>query len=77
MKQDLIIYGADGAGRELAIFIKGSEEQQIKGFIEDATNEEHIEGIKVLGNRGYLEKNGGSVVVSILSNPYKREKNRA
>ncbi len=74
MKQDLIIYGAGGAGRELATFLKGSEEWQVKGFVEDETDEEQIEGIKVLGKRGYLEKNGGAVVVSILSNPYEREK---
>ena len=74
MKQDLIIYGAGGAGRELATFLKGSEEWQVKGFVEDATDEEQIEGIKVLGKRDYLEKNGGNIVVSVLSNPYKREK---
>jgi len=74
MKQDLIIYGAGGAGRELATFLKGSAEWQVRGFVEDATDQGQIEGIKVLGKREYLEKNGGNTVVSVLSDPYKREK---
>jgi sugar O-acyltransferase (sialic acid O-acetyltransferase NeuD family) len=70
----LSIYGAGGAGRELASFLNSTGEWSIEGFVDDVTDQKMIDGIPVLGKRDFLDDYKGNVVVQILNDAHVREK---
>ena len=80
MGRDLLIYGAGGAGRELAFSLSLNRDSEtswnVRGFIDDT---EYLKGkiindIKVLGGCEYLQLYRGSVAVCIVSNPKVKER---
>ncbi|MDY0093674.1 MAG: NeuD/PglB/VioB family sugar acetyltransferase [Candidatus Vecturithrix sp.] len=80
MERELIIYGAGGAGRELAFSLSleknATKTWNLKGFVDD--NMEFygkiINGLPVLGNTEWLKENGGSVAITTVGSPLvKRE----
>jgi len=72
---ELVIYGAGGAGRELAFSLAQETNSKnvwkIKGFVDDDPKLEgkKINDIPVLGNINWLEENGGNVAVCVVGNP--------
>ncbi len=82
MKGELIIYGAGGAGRELAFSLAQETNSQniwkIKGFLDDAPKlvGEKINDLPVLGGLDWLQRNENkeNLAICIVGNPYvKRE----
>ncbi|MCK9431875.1 MAG: NeuD/PglB/VioB family sugar acetyltransferase [Candidatus Omnitrophica bacterium] len=74
-KRDIFVYGAGGAGREFANAFEHSITWQVRGFIDDTKQQgEIINGIPVLGGRGYLLFEKCAVAMCIVENPQvKRE----
>ena len=75
MKRDLMIYGAGGAGRELAFSLSlerdAGKSWLLKGFVDDDTKlrGQIINGLPVLGDFEWLKHNGGSVAITTVGNP--------
>ena len=75
MKEDLILYGAGGAGRELAFSLSlGKNEDlrwSVKGFVDDDRRLWHkkVDGIPVLGGYEYLNGFKGAVAVAVVGRP--------
>lgn len=75
MKKDLIIFGAGGAGRELAYSLarpaQPSELWNVIGFVDDDKSLEGkiIDGLPVLGDSSWLESHGGKVAICLVGNP--------
>lgn len=75
MHKELIIYGAGGAGKELAFALSLEKNKKnawkILGFVDD-TEElwgKEINGLHVLGGVRYLEGYSGNIAVCIVANP--------
>ena len=79
MKQPLIIFGAGGAGRELAYSLirpaQPSESWTVIGFVDDdpALEGKTVDGFPVLGDSHWLESHGGSVAVCVVGNPMRKK----
>ena len=71
MASDLLIYGAGGAGRELASELENSDWNVI-GFVDDVVKESVINDISVLGGEEWLAATGGSVAVTLAGDPQHR-----
>lgn len=75
MNRELLIYGAGGAGRELAFSLSLDRNPEsawkVAGFIDDTQGLEGkiINNIVVLGGNEYLKEYHGNVAVCIVSNP--------
>src|SRR5271154_69886 len=55
MKTPIFIYGAGGLGREILSFLKGSEQWEPAGFIDDGISPRtSVKGILILGGIGIL-----------------------
>ncbi|HEY9049457.1 MAG TPA: acetyltransferase [Ohtaekwangia sp.] len=66
MKKSLLIYGAGGLGREVLSMIKGSDEWNPLGFIDDVTPPgKIINGLAVKGNASWLNDIGEDIYVII------------
>lgn len=73
--RNILIYGAGGAGRELAFMLTLNKDEnlpwKLKGFIDD-TEEfwgKSVNGIPILGGYKYLKKFSGNIAVTIFDNP--------
>jgi sugar O-acyltransferase (sialic acid O-acetyltransferase NeuD family) len=65
--QDILVYGAGGAGREFANAFSNSYLWKVTGFIDDTKEPgEVINGITVLGGRDYLWNYKGDVAMCIV-----------
>jgi sugar O-acyltransferase (sialic acid O-acetyltransferase NeuD family) len=79
MARELLIYGAGGAGRELAYALSLDSNSEaawrVAGFIDDTEHYKGktINGIPVLGGIEYLMNYSGNVVVTIVENPLIRQ----
>ncbi len=79
MKQPLIIFGAGGAGRELAYSLtrtdQPSESWTVAGFVDDhpALEGKTVDGFPMLGNSSWLESHGGNVAVCVVGNPERKK----
>jgi hypothetical protein len=78
MHKDLIIYGAGGAGRELA-FSLSSESHKTKkwrltGFVDDDDSiwGQDINGIPVRGGFDWIAERGGNVAITIVGDPIQK-----
>jgi sugar O-acyltransferase (sialic acid O-acetyltransferase NeuD family) len=74
ISQKILIYGAGGAGRELAYTLAMDKERgatwKVEGFIDDTKNPgEIVNDIPVLGGRDYLKNYSGNLAVCIVENP--------
>jgi sugar O-acyltransferase (sialic acid O-acetyltransferase NeuD family) len=75
MHRELLIYGAGGAGRELAFALSLDKNPdsawKIKGFIDDTVHlqEKIVNGLPVLGGLEYLISYSGNIAVTILDDP--------
>lgn len=75
MDRKLIIYGAGGAGRELAYVLsleRGETRRwKVEGFVDDTEDLQGkiINGLPVLGKREYLEGYDGNLAVTIFDRP--------
>jgi sugar O-acyltransferase (sialic acid O-acetyltransferase NeuD family) len=78
MMKDILIYGAGGAGRELAFGLSLDEgpgrRWRPTGFIDDTEGftGRVINGLPVLGGEGYLIDYFGDLALTIVSNPAAR-----
>lgn len=75
MKQKLFIYGAGGAGRELAMSLMELESNYVvEGYIDDTLAPGTvINDIEVKGGFDFLMKNGGNVVICVVGDPYAKQ----
>ncbi len=78
--RNILIYGAGGAGRELAFTLSLEKDKntawKLKGFIDD-TKEflgKSVNGIQVLGGYEYLKNFSGNIAVTIFDHPKIRKK---
>lgn len=75
MSKDLFIYGAGGAGKELAFSLSIDENPdtswRVKGFIDDDKDlwQKEVNDIKVLGGSEWLKTQTGAVAVCTVANP--------
>ncbi len=75
MNRELLIYGAGGAGRELAFSLSLDRDSKrawiVKGFIDDTPGMQGkiINDVEVLGNREFLKDYHGNIAVCIVSDP--------
>lgn len=79
MPREILIYGAGGAGRQLAFALSVEKNPAIawvvKGFIDDTKRQgEIVNGISVLGGIDYLRNYSGNVAVAIVDDPLIRRK---
>jgi sugar O-acyltransferase (sialic acid O-acetyltransferase NeuD family) len=77
MQRELILYGAGGAGREVAFALSDpSSEWKIAGFVDDnpELQGKTITGIPVLGNTEWLIRSGGQVAVLAVGSPRQKRK---
>lgn len=78
MKGDLIIYGAGGAGRELAFSLSlesdADKSWRLTGFVDDDKSlwGRTINGIPLRGGFEWLSENGGSVAITTVGNPLRK-----
>lgn len=79
MSRDILIYGAGGAGRELAFALSLDKNPKtcwkVKGFVDDTRHlwGQRINDVPVLGGFEYLNNCSGNIVVSTLDNPFIRQ----
>ncbi len=79
MSGELLIYGAGGAGRELAFALSLDTNPEtawrVAGFIDDTAHYKGklINGLSVLGGLEYLMNYSGNVAVSIVQQPLVRQ----
>ncbi len=75
MKGELMVYGAGGAGRELAFSLSLEREEQrrwaVKAFVDDDRSlwGKQVNGIPVEGGREWLGLHAGPVAVTWVGNP--------
>jgi len=75
MSGDLLIYGAGGAGRELAFALsldKSPETSwQVKGFIDDTKHlwGQRVNDVPILGGFDYLSNCSANIAVTVLDDP--------
>jgi len=71
----VFIYGAGGAGRELAMSLMEMESNYIvEGFIDDNYDPGLvINGVEVKGGFDWIMQNGGNVIMCVVGNPHKKE----
>lgn len=75
LSRELLIYGAGGAGKELALAISLDKDPEtswkVGGFIDDTKDlwGKIVNGIPVLGGFDYLQNFSGNIAVCIVSNP--------
>ena len=73
--KDLVIYGAEGAGRELANVLSFGQMWNVKGFIDDTKIAgEIINEIPILGGMEWLMQNEANVAMSIVGDPKAKRK---
>jgi sugar O-acyltransferase (sialic acid O-acetyltransferase NeuD family) len=72
--KEIYIYGAGGAGRELAFTLSLENRWSVQGFIDDtpALQGKIIDGISVVGNIGRFTGREVPIAVCICDKPYKR-----
>lgn len=79
MQEDLFIYGAGGAGREVAFSLSledpCSRRWSVEGFVDDDVSiwGKEINGIEVKGGFEWLKENGGNITICMVSEPYEKE----
>lgn len=79
MDKDLLIYGAGGAGRELAFSLSLETDVErawhVAGFIDDDTTlwGKTINDIPVRGGFDWLKENGGNVAICLVADPHKKQ----
>lgn len=79
MGKDLLIYGIGGAGRELAFSLSIEKDPErawhVTGYVSDLEDRwnEKINDIPVLGGFEWLEKNGGNLAVSLVTDPREKQ----
>ncbi len=79
MKGDLIIYGAGGAGRELAFSLSlesdANKRWRVKGFVDDDKSlwGRAINEIPVPGGFEWLSANGGATAITNVGNPLRKK----
>jgi len=75
MERNLLIYGAGGAGRELAFSLSLEKDSNVAwnvlGFVDDtpALQGKILNNLQVLGGFDWLNENGGNIAVCIVNNP--------
>jgi sugar O-acyltransferase (sialic acid O-acetyltransferase NeuD family) len=80
MEKDLLIYGAGGAGRNLASKLSMDEQSsmgwKVRGFVDDTKSlqGQTINSLPVLGGIEYLMQYKGNLAVTIVENPAVRRK---
>jgi len=80
MAKEIIIFGAGGAGRELAFALSvntnKNEAWRIKGFVDDNKKlwGTRINNIPVLGGIDFLDDYSGNLAITVFENPTKRRK---
>lgn len=80
MSRELIIYGAGGAGRELAFSLSlecdAEKRWTVKAFVDDDSSlwGKTINGIPLLGGFEWLSEQGGPVALSTVGNPERKRK---
>jgi sugar O-acyltransferase (sialic acid O-acetyltransferase NeuD family) len=77
ISREILIYGAGGAGRQLAFALSLDKNPdtawKLEGFIDDTKRQgEIVNGIRVLGAMDYLKNYSGNIAVSIVANPLVR-----
>ena len=77
MDRKILIYGAGGAGRELAFALSLDKNPdtawKVQGFIDDTKwVGDLVNNISVLGGFDYLENYSGDIAVTIVDNPSTR-----
>jgi len=78
MSRELLIYGAGGAGRELAFSLSLDKNPdsawKVKGFIDDTTHlwGKAVNNLPVLGGIDYLKNYSGNIAVTIVNDPLVR-----
>ena len=76
MQKRILVYGAGGAGRTLALFLSGENNSgtswDVEGFVDDTIPHlwgERLENIPVLGGCSYLDNYAGDIAMAIVTNP--------
>lgn len=78
MQDDLLIYGAGGAGRELAFSLSlerdADKRWRLKGFVDDDKSlwGSTINGLPLRGGFEWLSDNGGSIAIATVGNPARK-----
>lgn len=79
MVKDLYIYGAGGAGRELAFSLSLEKDSErawnVVGFIDDDNSNwgNKVNGVPVMGGFNWLKENGGNVTLCLVADPFKKQ----
>lgn len=73
--RDLIIYGAGGAGRELADDLSYDHIWNVIGFVDDDIDKigTFVDGVAVLGGFDWLRQYEGNLAFCMVSDPVKKE----
>lgn len=70
ISSEIVLYGAGGAGRELAMMLAMSWQWRVKGFVDDTmTAGTIVNGFPVLGGVEWLEHYDGYVAMCVVGNP--------
>jgi sugar O-acyltransferase (sialic acid O-acetyltransferase NeuD family) len=74
MGENIMIYGAGGAGRELAFALSLQKEMplwNVLGFIDDTPElkGKSVNDLPVLGDFGWLKQNSGNIALCIVNDP--------
>lgn len=68
--KEIVLYGAGGAGRELAFGLSIGNEWQVIGFVDDTMQAgEWVDGIRTLGGEEWLRWYAGPVALCIVGKP--------
>ena len=79
MDKDLLIYGAGGAGRELAFSLSLEKDTKrawhVAGFIDDDNSlwGNTINDLPVKGGFEWLKENGGNISICLVANPHEKQ----
>jgi sugar O-acyltransferase (sialic acid O-acetyltransferase NeuD family) len=75
MIKDLLLYGAGGAGREMAYSLSLGDTWKVKGFIDDTKKPETIiDTLPIVGGIEWLKNYNGNVAICIVGNPQIKKK---
>lgn len=74
-ERNIVIYGAGGAGRELADNLSYDPFWKVTGFIDDDATKigTLVDGVQVLGGFDWLQEYKGYLAYSVVNNPIKKE----